>query len=358
AGAAPVSPVRGAAEGALTRELKRLVDGSGKPLRALSKEINISASTISRATTGKAFPTLQVALAITGSTDGDPEQVRRLWADADEERRPGSQALTDVDLEGDERQLLRVTAAALNAELKRRHLSLGKLARTAGYGKSTLSTLFRGERVPDALMLNDVLQSMGLTDTEIRNWTARFARAAEKARQADLTRPTVDLAAALAPLESRLRRQTVVLTVLGTFTVVSLGLGGLAIWAANDVYSPTVYEPATRTVTAGTPVPPGPKTARVDVGSEAERVSVFEQARTDAAVKATIESMSRVVLVCQVTTGVPFSDPDLTYPSGRETKTNTWVKISLGDKEIGFVPNIYLLQDSDQRPVLPPPACG
>jgi transcriptional regulator with XRE-family HTH domain len=356
--AVPGSADPGTAEGALTRELRRLVGETDKSLRTLGAEVNVAASTISRVTTGKIFPTLPVAVAIARNAGGDPDYVGRLWAAADEERRPGTQALLEVDLEGDERELLRTTAAALKAELQRRRLSLGRLAKSAGYGKSTLSSLFRGERVPDKLMLHDVLQAMELPDAEIRNWTAKFARAAERVRRVDPARSSVDIAAALAPLQARLRHQTIGLAAASTLTVAALGLSGLALWAANDAYQPTYNSGYTTTVTAGTPVPPGPKTAVVDLGGRAELASVFEKPHTDATVTSTVRSSNRVVLLCQVTTTVPIRDPGLTYPGGRDTETNVWVKISLGHEELGFVPSIYLIQDTEQRPVLPPPACG
>ncbi|MGK3201167.1 helix-turn-helix domain-containing protein [Amycolatopsis sp. MEPSY49] len=347
-----------AAEAALSRELKRLVGTSGKPLRQLGDEVNASASTLSRVTSGKLFPSLQLVTAIAAKTGGDPEYVAQLWADADDERRAGSQALPDVDLDGDERELLRVTAAALDAERQRRHLSLGKLAKKAGYGKSTLSELFRGESVPGKLKLHDVLQAMGLSDTEIRAWTARFARAAERARKSDSTRPQVDIAAALAPLQARLHRHAVALAVVGVFAVAALALGWLAFWVADGSSAvPDHPAYATTTVTAGTPLPPGPKTATVDLGGRGEVVSVFEQPRADAAVSSTLSSSTRIVMVCQADTAAVVKDAGLTYPTGRDTETTIWVKISLGGKNLGFVPSIYLLQDTDQRPVLPPPAC-
>lgn len=343
----------GGAEEALTRELKRLVDESGQSLRAVSRELNFAPSTVSRATSGKAFPSLTMALALAGTTGGDTNHVERLWTAADEERRAAVPAPAPED---DERELLRMTAAALEDERRRRSLTLDKLATTSGWSKSTLSPVFRGERVPDMSMLQDMLQAMGLSDAEIRTWTAKFARAAEQARQPRAAEPAVDVAAVLAPLEARLRRRTVGLVVVGALSAAALGLSGLALWAANGTYYPSYETGSTTTVTVGTPLPPGPKTAVVDLDYAAKRASVFQEPRTDAVLVSTLEASTRVVLVCQVVTATEFGDPDLSGSRG-QVKSKVWVKISLNAQELGYMPTVYLKPDSDQLPVLAPPAC-
>lgn len=344
------APPDGAGE-ALTRELKRLVDESGQSLRAVSRTLSFSPSTISRATSGKVFPSREIALAIARTTGGDADHVERLWTAADEERRAAM--VVPPAAEGDERELLRMTAAALDDERRRRTLSLDKLATTSGWSKSTLSPVFRGERVPDMSMLQDVLQAMGLSDAETGSWTARFARAAENARQPRAAEPAIDVAAVVAPLETSLRRRTIGLGVVAT---AALALSGLALWAANDTYYPS-YEPAgTTTVTVGTPQPPGPLTAVVDLDFAGKRAAVFDQPRTDSRTASTLDASTRVVLVCRVDSGAEFRDRDLPGTRG-ETTSKVWVKISLAGKELGFMPSVYLKQDSDQLPVLPPPAC-
>ncbi|KDN16283.1 helix-turn-helix domain-containing protein [Amycolatopsis rifamycinica] len=346
----------GAAEAALSHELKRLLGESGRSGRELGDEVNTSASTISRVTNGKHFPSLQLVRDFAEKTGGDPGHLERLWTDADAERRARKEVTPESGSGGGERELLRMTAAALNAERRNKGLSLDKLEKTSGWSKSTLSSVMRGEQVPDMSMLQDVLQAMHLSDAEAGNWTARFARAAERARQVEPTLPAFDIDAELRPLKARLRRHTIGLVVAGVVAVAAVALSGVASWVSGDVYYPSYSTGSTTTVTVGTPQPPGPRTAVVDVGSAAKRASVFAQPRTESNPVSTLEHSTRVVLVCQIATGIDFGDPELDGSRG-VTKSKVWVKISLDGKELGYIPTIYLQPDSDQLPVLPPPAC-
>jgi transcriptional regulator with XRE-family HTH domain len=335
---------------ALARELKRLIDGSGRSLRTLGRDLNVSASTLSRATSGKVRPARDLALAIARIGGGDPEVVERLWTAAGEENR------VVLPSGGPERELLRMTASALNAERQRQGLSLEKLAKTSGWSKSTLSTLLRGGLVPDMSLLQDVLQAMNLTDAEVGNWTARFARAAEKARQGDPAWSKADVEAVLVPLQTQFRRWRRALAATAVLAAAGLVTGGLALWSAANIPPPREPGPAT-TVTVGTPVPPGPKTAKVDVGLAGELASVFEQPRTDAKVTSTVRSSTWVELTCQVVTGTEFTDPGL-LAKDRATSTKTWLKIAVHGRDLGYVPSIYLVPYENERPVLPPPACS
>jgi transcriptional regulator with XRE-family HTH domain len=345
-----VSP--GEAEEALTRELKRLVDGSGRSLRSLGHGLNVSPSTLSRATSGKALPSLAIALAVARATGGDPDQVGRLWSAADEERRTG---LT-TPVEGDERALLRMTAAALNAERQRRGLSLDKLAKTSGWSKTTLSTLLRGERVPDMSLLQDVLQAMDLTDAEVGNWATRFARAAENARLGALARPEVAVETALVPLRAQLRRWKLAVVAVAALALAGLVVGALGLYSATNLPESVFDTGPTTTVTVGTPVPPGPKTAQVDVGLAAELMSVFEQPSASAKVTSTVRSKTWVEVTCAQVTDREFTDTGL-IGGNRAQTTKTWLKIAVNGHDLGYAPSIYLKLYDYERPVRQPPAC-
>ncbi|SFW64370.1 helix-turn-helix transcriptional regulator [Amycolatopsis australiensis] len=343
----------GEAEEALTRELKRLIEGSGRSLRTLGNDLKVSPSTLSRAASGKAFPSLTVVTALARTAGGDPDHVRRLWAAADEERRTAQTA----PVEEDERELLRMTATALNAERQRRGLPLDKLAKTSGWSKSTLSTVLRGQRVPDMSLLQDVLQAMEMTDAEVGNWTTRFARAAEKARLGALARPEVYVETALVPLRAQLRRWQLAVAAVGVLALAGLLVGGLGLWSATNLPESLSEPGPTTTVTVGTPVPPGPKTAEVDVGLAARLMSVFEQPRADAKVTSTVETKTWVEVTCRLDTGEEFTDDGL-IGDNRPQTTKTWLKIAVHGQDLGYVPSIYLKLYDYERPVRQPPACS
>lgn len=95
------------ARDALAAELKRLSDSSARSLRDLARAVHSSPATLSRVVNWKMAPSAAFAVAIARELGGDAEHVEQLWEAADAERRPGGRELGEIDLEGDERELLR-----------------------------------------------------------------------------------------------------------------------------------------------------------------------------------------------------------------------------------------------------------
>lgn len=349
---------------ALALEFKRLFETSGLSLRKIADLVGYSHGSLSKSASGKTMPPEDISVIIAERLDGNVAEMTRLWAAANAEKRAlGGDPAEVTETEG--REQLRVVATALQAECRRRKLTVRDIAKKSGYSKSTVNDLFHGVRyAPESPVLTDVLQSIGMTSAEQRTWSNRFSRAAEAIRSAQKTDAASDSSVAeLTTALEQLRRHVMWLTGIGGAALTVLLLVGLIKfiqWTEDDnSYSASLLRETTSYTksTSGTPLPPGAilGSPNISTGGYGSKISVFESPSIDSKKTALIQQYDTFQLVCQVVTDTAVIDKDATTMDSVRAKT--WVKISLNNTEIGYVPKIYVTIDTNVVPVLDPPPC-
>ncbi|MDR7279569.1 helix-turn-helix transcriptional regulator [Catenuloplanes atrovinosus] len=153
---------------ALAEHLRRLRAASGRTYPELERAGGYSASVFSRAASGDALPTWQVARAYGTACGADEQALRLVWERArDALTRQRSSAATD-DPAG-----APTAPTDFNLRLReliRRRSTQRAVAARANYSPSTVSAALNATRVPSGEFLDRILTSLDLPDDDRERW--------------------------------------------------------------------------------------------------------------------------------------------------------------------------------------------